>query len=161
MTSAANGSTLHASRLPTGTTSEWPAKQKCLPERRPESLAWRLSTRAVPGASKGIRRHANSAGASAFASVSSAPASAGVTLGHRISACAWATGSMVFGALARDDCMTVRPTLVLGVEPEIPQQVVDRGLGARLFVHALHDHRAIEAGARLVVGECLAGHCAG
>src|SRR5690606_10378133 len=67
----------------------------CRPELPQLTLAKRLSTRAVPGAWNGIRRLAKPSGASAAPSASSAPSSAGVTLGQRISAWARATGSRV------------------------------------------------------------------
>src|SRR5262245_52181376 len=101
-----------------------------------------------------MRLHVKPTGANALASASSAPASAGVILGQRISAWVSAMGSSDVGTAGSF-------ALVLGVVSEIPQQVVDRGLGARLLVDALHDHRAVKAGPGLVVGERLARQRAG
>src|SRR5690606_10278381 len=43
-------------------------------------------------------------------------------------------------------------------EVSVPEQFVDRGLRPGLFVHPLHDHRAIEARARFAIAHRLAGH---
>ena len=88
---AANGSCDQAARSPTGTTSVWPAKQKlgaAVPSR-----AYRLSTSGVPASEKVRRRQTKPMLSSAACRVSSAPASAGVTLGQRISARASAMAS--------------------------------------------------------------------
>src|SRR6185437_7263438 len=74
----------------------------------------------------------------------SAPASAGVTLGARISASASVSGSIVAA------------TLVI-----VAQQFVDRGLATRLLVDALDDDAAGERRAGRAVGQFPAGQAAG
>ena len=94
-TSAANGSSLQPARSPAGTTSLWPAKAKCGPG-LPASVAKRLSTGPSGSWPKGRRVQAKPRPVSARSSTSSAPSSAGVTLGQRISSWVRATGSGAF-----------------------------------------------------------------
>src|SRR5579872_7189380 len=48
--------------------------------------------------------------------------------------------------------MKIGPCLFIRASASIPQQLVDRGLGAGAFVYGLHDHRAIGGGQRGIVG---------
>src|SRR3954454_20214499 len=95
---------------------------------------------AVPGSLKVTRSARKPAPRSTFSKWASAPPSAGVTDGQRMSACARATGSA--------DALTAL----------IPQKLVDGGLGARPFVDPLHDDGAVEARPRLAVRYRLARH---
>ena len=97
-------------RSPSGTTSVWPAKQKCGPLSPPPGDRG-CSTSGVPDSANGSRWQVKPSGSSAASSTSSAPASAGVTLGQRISARQRAaTGSAM-------------------MRSSVAQQLVDRGLG--------------------------------
>src|SRR6185312_5805741 len=52
------------------------------------------------------------------------------------------------------------PARMVAQNGSVPQEVVDRGFAAGLLVDALDDHRAVERGAGLAVGERLAGQIA-
>src|SRR3954470_11634508 len=135
-TSPEKGSLAQFSRGPGGTTSVWPAKQKCLPSLLP-TLANRFSI-GVPPSSKRRRWQAKPIGFRAASSTPMAPASAGVTLGLRMRSAARATGSIMLAP------------------GSVAKQFVDRGLGPGLLIDPLHDDGAIEARPRRAVGQRLA-----
>ena len=85
-------------------------------------------------------------GVSAASSTASAPASAGGD--------ARGSGSAPAPAAAGRQVGIRSPRLRL--DQSVPQQLVDRGLGAGLLVHALDDHRAVERRARRAVRQRLA-----
>src|SRR5215469_959019 len=90
---------------------------------------------AVPASEKVTRWVAKPACFNSPSSTPSAPASAGVTDGQRIRSRAMASAS---------------------VTRSVPQQLVDRGLGAGALVDPLHDHGAGGRGADLAVLHRLA-----
>src|SRR5262249_13196575 len=98
-TTAPKGGYFHEPSSPGGTTSECPAKQRC---GAPKPIrAKRLSIGGVPSSLKVRRRHWKPLRARARSSTSRAPASAGVTLGQRISSLASSTGLSVSSVIVR------------------------------------------------------------
>ena len=85
----ANGSSLQPS--PGGTTSRCPAKPKCGPE--PSRIATIFSVGPSGGSPITQRWMVKPSGWSACSRMSKTSPRAGVTLGHRMSCCARATGS--------------------------------------------------------------------
>src|SRR5687767_15986389 len=109
----------------------------------------------VPGSAKVTRCTSKPAPLSTFSITASAPPSAGVTDGQRMRSRARAIGSAMSSFFAHD--LVRKPVPTFRDHALVAQQLVDAGLGARLFVHALHDHGAVEARTGLPILHRFAG----